>query len=63
MGSRDIAMVSVVLVLLIGIASAQVPDPDMGWWKFDEGSSDLAADSSGNGHDGAILDGTWIEGG
>ena len=63
MSRAQIVMASVVLAVLLAGASAQAPDPDVGWWKFDEGSGDLAADSTGSGHDGAILDGTWIEGG
>ncbi len=34
----------------------------VGWWAFDEGAGDVAADGSGHGHDGAINDATWIAG-
>ncbi len=35
----------------------------VGWWKLDESSGTLAADSSGNGHDGTLLNGpTWTTG-
>jgi hypothetical protein len=27
----------------------------VGWWKFDEGSGTVAADSSGNGNDGTLV--------
>ena len=34
-----------------------------GWWKFDEGSGTVAADSSGNGHNGALVGNpTWVAG-
>jgi hypothetical protein len=35
----------------------------VGWWRFNEGSGDVASDSSGNNHDGALL-GTpeWVAG-
>ncbi len=30
-------------------------DPALvGWWQFDEGTGDIAADSSGNGNDGTL---------
>jgi len=35
----------------------------VGWWKFDETEGTLAADSSGNGHNGTLLNGpTWTNG-
>ena len=35
----------------------------VGWWKFDEGSGTTAADSSGNGNNGALLNGLeWTTG-
>ena len=34
-----------------------------GWWKLDDASGTTAADSSGNGNDGALQgNGTWVEG-
>ncbi len=49
----------VVIVLTVGFVQAslgQVVDPNLvGWWKFDEGSGTVAADSSGNGRDGTLL--------
>jgi hypothetical protein len=36
-------------------------DPSLvGWWVFDEGTGAVAADSSGNGLDGAISGATWV---
>ncbi|MHC4545441.1 MAG: LamG-like jellyroll fold domain-containing protein [Planctomycetota bacterium] len=35
----------------------------VGWWKLDEGSGDIAADSSGNGHDGSLQGNvSWADG-
>jgi hypothetical protein len=49
-------------VLVLGLANTTVvsaidldTDPALvGWWKFDEGTGDIAADSSGNGNDGTL---------
>ena len=35
----------------------------VGYWKFDEGSGDITGDSSGNGNNGTLQNGTlWVEG-
>ena len=34
----------------------------MAAWDFDEGSGTVATDSSGNGHNGTIVDATWETG-
>jgi len=34
----------------------------IGWWKFDEGTGDVAYDSSGYGNDGTIYGATWVAG-
>lgn len=34
----------------------------VGYWKFDEGSGNIAHDSSGNGNDGTINTATWTDG-
>lgn len=40
-----------------------VPEPHLiGWWKFDEGSGNVAADSSGNDYDGTISGEVWSDG-
>jgi hypothetical protein len=54
-------MVLVVLTvsLVAGVLPAQ-ENPLVGWWKLDEGSGTLTADSSGNGLDGTILDPMWV---
>ncbi|MCF7974970.1 MAG: discoidin domain-containing protein [Phycisphaerae bacterium] len=41
---------------------APTSDNLVGAWKFDEGSGTVAVDSSGNGHNGTIIDGTWQAG-
>lgn len=47
-------------------SSSTLLDGLVGWWKLDEGSGTLAADSSGNGNDGTLLpfssEPTWIAG-
>jgi hypothetical protein len=40
-------------------APPEVPEGLVALWNFDEGSGTTAADSSGNGHDGAISGATW----
>lgn len=51
-----IYVTSLVLVLgLVGTSAAQdLTEGLVGWWTFDEGSGDVAADSSGNGNDGTL---------
>ena len=45
------------------IAHAEINPADIaGIWLFDEGSGEVAADSSGNGHDGQIGNGEWAAG-
>jgi hypothetical protein len=57
----------VVATLVLSAAVASVAEAGgsglAAWWKLDDGSGTLAADSSGNGNDGALQgNGTWIEG-
>jgi hypothetical protein len=63
MSSKQITLISLVLVCLIGVSPAAVPDPDVGWWRFDEGTGDTTADSSGKGHPGTIQGAGWVDGG
>jgi hypothetical protein len=54
---RHISFLTAALLLLsiAGQVMAQ-QDPDLlGWWKLDDGQGTIAADSSGNGHNGTIL--------
>ena len=57
----------ILLVGVLGLISAdltEAADPSLvGWWKLDEGSGDIAYDSSGHGHDGTIEGGPqWVAG-
>jgi hypothetical protein len=47
------------------VAEAAVLDPHpglVGWWRFDEGTGNVAKDSSEYGNDGAIYGATWVDG-
>jgi hypothetical protein len=49
-------------VLLVGYTNA-ADENLVGWWKLDETSGTTAADSSGNGYDGTLMNGgTWVAG-
>lgn len=52
------------LLLFAGISNAAIDIGDIeGVWLFDEGSGDVARDSSGNGHHGDIIgDAQWVPG-
>jgi len=44
------------LTFVLGMVLTSTTRADLiGWWRFEEGSGDTAADSSGNGHDGTLL--------
>jgi hypothetical protein len=64
MYKKLIYLVSFVLVLgLVPTNAAGAADPDLiGWWKLDEGSGDIAIDSSGNGFDIPLQNTTWENG-
>ncbi len=50
-------------VVLLGLTLTSVSDAALvGWWKFDDGSGDIARDSSGHGYHGTITDPLWVEG-
>jgi hypothetical protein len=55
---------AVVGLFFAGVSYAAIDQGTIaGLWLFDEGSGDVAADSSGNGNDGAFMgDPTWISG-
>jgi len=57
MSGKLVHLVTVVLVVgCVQASLGDVLDPNLvGWWKFDEGSGDVAADSSGRGRDGELL--------
>ncbi len=52
-----------VVALLLPALAGAAPDPDVLWWKFDEGTGAVAKDSSGKGHDGVITGAAWKSGG
>lgn len=58
-------MVWLICLVFVSALAAQA-DIDLssiaGVWLLDEGSGDVAADSSGNGHDGVVSDVTWVNG-
>ncbi len=62
MSKKLICLVSFVLALGMVLTSAAQAGL-VGWWRFEEGSGDIASDSSGKGHDGTLL-GTpeWVPG-
>jgi hypothetical protein len=57
---RLIVAVLTITVLLITSTVSQANI--IGAWLFDEGSGNVLKDASGNGHDGVITGGMWIEG-
>jgi rhamnogalacturonyl hydrolase YesR len=62
------ALVIISLLLFVPFFSIFTPkvsaagSPPIGYWKFDEGSGNVAHDSSGNGNDGTIYTATWTAG-
>ncbi|MHC4354808.1 MAG: LamG domain-containing protein [Planctomycetota bacterium] len=64
MCKKLICLVSFVLVLGLALTSVVEAATDLvGHWKFDEGSGNIAKDSSGNGHDGTFNGNPqWVEG-
>ena len=64
MYKKFIFLVCFVLVLGMVITNeAKAKDENLvGWWKFDEGSGDIATDSSGNEFDILLLDHLWADG-
>jgi concanavalin A-like lectin/glucanase superfamily protein len=54
-------VISFVLIsILIGTGMTGAADSGLvGWWRFDEGSGTVAADSSRNGNDGTIVGAAW----
>src|SRR4030042_1000714 len=59
MFNRLICFVLVAVLVLSSAASAEL----VGWWKLDDGTGNVAVDSSGNGNDGVISgDPEWVAG-
>jgi len=51
-----------VCCLLSGVCCFSAEKGLVGWWRFDEGSGEVAKDSSGNGNDGEITNCQWVAG-
>ena len=51
-----------ILCVAVNPLSAELLDDAVGIWLFDEGKGNTAADTSGNGNDGAITGAKWAEG-
>jgi hypothetical protein len=47
----------------VGLPPRVIADGLVAHWTFDEGAGTIAADSSGNSHDGQVAGGTWISDG
>jgi len=62
MCKRVICLVSFVLMLAAGVATADHTSGLVGYYPFDEGAGTIAHDMSGNGHDGTLPNSgvTWI---
>jgi hypothetical protein len=54
----------VVSLMFVGISNANIdPKNCVGVWLFDEGAGNVAKDSSGNQHDGKLMNGSeWVDG-
>lgn len=51
------------IISSVNASSAAAPQPDLVWWKFDEGSGTTVADSSTVGTNGGTISGaTWVTG-
>jgi len=57
-----ISLVQVISLLVMSQASAQPTSGLIGYWKFDEGSGNVANDNSGMGNHGTIYGAFWTEG-
>ena len=64
--SKVILIGIVLFTLLLSVctlATGQAEQFLVGYWPFDEGSGDVAADASGNENDGELIDGPkWVQG-
>ena len=61
---KQIYWLVIIGILCVGVnpLSAELLDDAVGIWLFDEGKGGVAADTSGNGNDGAITGAKWAEG-
>jgi hypothetical protein len=59
MGARLSVLAGLILVMVfMGTSEADL----VAYWSFDEGNDDIAADGSGNGNDGTVVDAEWVDG-
>ena len=61
----DIVCLSLILIssVLAGQSSAEIdPATIVGVWLLDEGTGDVAKDSSGNDYDGEVIEAKWVQG-
>lgn len=58
------SILATITLVFVGISYAEIdPETAVGIWLFDEGSGDVAEDSSGNGNDGTLEGGPqWVDG-
>jgi len=65
MCKKMVCLVSFVLVLAAGVATADITSGLVGYYPLDEGMGNIAHDMSGNGHDGTLPNSgvTWISSG
>ena len=62
MCKKSICLLSLIVVLGLSLAGPARAELEA-WWKFDDGSGTIAADSSGNGLDGTLEGGPqWVAG-
>ncbi len=61
------SLIAVVAMFIAGVLTASShakldPETIVGMWLFDEGDGDIAEDLSGNGNDGKLEGGEWVDG-
>jgi len=49
-------------VFALGVAACAQTPGLLGWWRFDDGLSDVASDSSGRGNHGDVYSADWVRG-
>jgi len=58
---RVLLTIITILTVLSPGAVAEQPAGLLAEWRFDEGSGNIAKDTSGNGHDGAVHGASWVK--
>ena len=59
---KRITMSCILLIALPTMIYAALDPHTLAIWLFDEGTGDVVRDASGNGHDGKLIGGSWVEG-